>query len=109
MSVKKMLIVDYEVYKHANIDVEALIGYGENCGLDLAEWKEWHNDAEDAYAGSWGSDEEFAAEMLDSSGELDDDSILSRYFDYKAYARDLMYDFFTVDGDGGMSYYFYNN
>jgi len=109
MSDKKMLVVDYAMYQHANIDVAALIGYAENCGLDLDEWEEWISDAEDAYAGSWGSDYEFATEMLNSTGDLDDDSILARYFDYKKFAIDLMYDYFTVDGEGGMSYYFYHN
>ncbi|KKK92426.1 hypothetical protein LCGC14_2703040 [marine sediment metagenome] len=53
----------------------------------------------EAYSGSAENDEEFAEEYAESTGMLYDvpDS-LKRYFDYSAFARDLMMDFNEENG-----------
>lgn len=54
---------------------------------------------EDAYQGCYGTEQEFAVQLLDSLGEVDDDSLASRYFDYDAFTRDLfMTDYTMTDG-----------
>lgn len=48
---------------------------------------------EDAYAGEWGSDEDFAEEYIESTGLLSDvPDALRNYFDLEAFSRDLMMD-----------------
>jgi antirestriction protein len=53
----------------------------------------------DAYFGEFSSDVEFAEYLVQESGLLEGASdTLSRYFDFEAYARDLMFDFWESDG-----------
>jgi len=59
---------------------------------------------EEAYAGQFDSDEDFAVDMLEQCGDLDSmPESLRSYFDYEKYARDLMFDYFEAGG-----YYFRN-
>ena len=45
----------------------------------------------DAYRGSWDSVEDYAAELIEDCGVLDGaDEVIVRYFDYEAFARDLV-------------------
>lgn len=84
-----------------HLDFEVIAAYCSNffypsdCNID---------DIEEAYAGQYEDDEAFAYEMLQSTGDLDSiPENLRFYFDYSAFARDLMMDYFEVDG-----YYFRN-
>lgn len=69
--------------------LEAFISYG----YDI-------KDFEDAYMGEYDNEEEFATELLDSTGELDQiPQSLRYYFNYEMYARDLFINDFTfIDG-----------
>ena len=58
-------------------------------------------DFEDAYQGDWDSEKAFAENLLDDMGELKDDSMLARYFDYDAFARDLFMGDYWRDDDTG--------
>lgn len=83
------------------LDMEVIEAYLDNMGsadgVSIA-------DIEEAYQGQWSSDEDFAEELLDSTGGLSGmDESLKCYFDYSAFARDLMYDYFESNG-----YYFRN-
>ena len=54
---------------------------------------------EDAYCGEWDSDREFAEEYIESTGMLGDaPELVARYFDYKSFASDLMFDHYEQDG-----------
>lgn len=55
---------------------------------------------EEAFMGEYGSEEDFATELLDNTGELDQiPQNLRYYFDYEMYARDLFINDFTyIDG-----------
>lgn len=60
---------------------------------------------DDAYRGCWSSVEEYAAEMVDSWGLLSGvDETVARYFDFDAFARDLVLggDIWTAPADGGV-------
>jgi len=60
----------------------------------------------EAYQGEYASDVDFAAEMLDATGDLDQmPKHLRYYFDYEKYARDLMIDDFVEHNH----HYFYRN
>ena len=52
---------------------------------------------EEAYHGSeWRSEKDFAEDFIDSTGMLDGaDELVSRYFDYDSFARDLFIDDFV--------------
>jgi len=50
------------------------------------DFKEVFERFEDAYSGVWDSEEDFAADLADDIGMVDDET---RYFDYKAFTRDL--------------------
>ena len=55
----------------------------------------------DAYRGWYGSEQEFAEELVDELGILSDaDELLSRYFDYEAFARDLFMSDYYMSENG---------
>lgn len=69
----------------------------------FGEWNE--SDFQDRYRGQYDSWEDFAEQLVDELGYLDEmPEHLRNYFDYEKYARDLKYDFCEEDG-----YYFWNN
>ena len=58
----------------------------------------------ECYIGEFSSDQDMAQDYIDSTGLLNDvPDYLSRYFDLEAYARDMMYDIFEIDGHYFMS------
>lgn len=54
----------------------------------------------DGYCGKWGSEEEFAGDMLDSCYP-DLPEIARDYFDLDKWTRDLFYDYFSIECDEG--------
>lgn len=65
---------------------------------------------EDAFAGEFDSDQDFAYEWADGTGDLDAvPEHLRSYIDMEAYARDLMWDMFKEDAPGSGYYYFRSN
>lgn len=76
------------------LDDEVIDAYMQNHGsCDLSDILE-------AYQGEFGSDEDFAADLLDQTGDLNQiPESLRYYFDYEKFARDLMMgDYFAVNG-----------
>lgn len=86
---------------------EAVAAYVSN-GYDLADFDE-------AYRGCWASVEEYAADELEGWGVLransPEEQFLVRYFDFDAYARDLVLggDIWTAPASGGEVYIFSGN
>lgn len=82
------LMAVYDTYGKDAVDAYVSI-FGE---WDVASFEE-------RYQGEHKSDEDFAQEFIDSTGMLSDvpDSI-ARYFDYQAFARDLMFDYSEENG-----------
>lgn len=75
--------------------------------VDYQGGLEWADDFGDDYQGEWDSEQAYAENLLDDIGELKDDSLASRYFDYEAFTRDLfMSDYHSVRADGGNVYVF---
>lgn len=57
---------------------------------------------EEAYAGEWRDQVEFGAHLIEDLDVLDEDSMVARYFDYEAFARDLFLgDYFSERAEGG--------
>lgn len=82
-----------------NYDEDAVRAYLKCFG----SWDE--RDFQDRYLGQYDSWRDFAEELVDGMGYLDEiPEHLRDYFDYGAYARDLKYDFCEEDG-----YYFWKN
>jgi len=68
------------------------------CGIDV-------DSVEDAYSGSYSSDEDFAYEMADQMGAINESaSWPNNCIDWERAARDLMFDYCSHDG-----HYFSNN
>jgi len=86
-----------EAAERSHLDPEIIAAFCDNMG-------EWGADAvvnaEDCYMGSYDSAADFAAELIESCGDLSSiPEHLSYYFDYDKYGRDLlMGDFFESDG-----------
>lgn len=81
---------------------DAYAGYADNYVLDLENFSEWREDAEDDYAGEYDSDEEFAQEMADDLGvDINTPGWPFSCIDWSQAARELMYDYFSFNG-----YYF---
>lgn len=77
-----------------NHNEEAVNAY---CSL-FGEWDE--DDFQDRYSGEFEDDEDFAYELIESCGDLQGiPDHIARYFDYVAFARDLMCgDYTSEDG-----------
>ena len=68
---------------------EVIGAYFENCGASSL------SDVEEAYQGEYNSDEDFAVQLLDDTGDLMSiPESLRSYFDYEKFSRDLMMDYF---------------
>lgn len=86
----------------------------EEHGIDLVNAffetgiSEDFNEIQNHFFGEYESFGEFAYQLAhDTIPELNENTTLSRYFDYDAYERDLSYDFYEVHGNGS-SFIFYN-
>ena len=76
--------------------------YADNYSLELEDFSEWRLDAEDAYAGEFDSDEEFAQSVADGMGvDINTPEWPHSCIDWAQAARELMYDYFSDD-----DYYF---
>jgi antirestriction protein len=72
---------------------EVIDAYFDNCGVSPL------GDVEDSYLGEFSSDTDFAEDYLDNTGDLAQiPENLRWYFDYEAFARDLMMDCFSSNG-----------
>lgn len=81
-----------------HLDDAVISAYFDNCGVSSLD------DVEEAYWGQFDSDDDFATEFLSSTGDIESiPEHLRYYFDYSAFARDLMFDYFESNG-----YYFRN-
>ena len=61
------------------------------------------SDFEERYCGEWGSFREYAEQLADDIGLLNDvREEIARYFDWDAWARDLMFDYTTEDAPAGV-------
>lgn len=85
-------------------DSDALEAYVEYFGDDFDDADDLIDKFNDSYFGEFDSDEDLAYELVEETGMLSDvPENLRYYFDYEAYARDLMItDFCEVNG-----YYFW--
>ena len=81
---------------------DAVRAYCENVGTEYGL-----ESVEEAWAGEWKSEEDFAWELLEDLGELPKDSLASRYFDLEAFTRDLFIGDYTSErAPDGMVYIF---
>jgi antirestriction protein len=98
--------LDRRIWDYLNLDenereiVEAFLDCFGDCAGDVFQA------AEDAYYGNYGDDIAFAECLLDSTGDLSEiHQHLQYYFDYEAYARDLMINDFRCSNN----FYFSTN
>ena len=98
-----------EVYDKVQ-DGDAFAAWLDYQGYGLSEAKDRKEEFEDAYQGQHDSEEDYAEQLLDDTGELNSiPEHLRYYFDYDAYARDqLISDCFSVKCKTGGIYVFNN-
>jgi antirestriction protein len=78
-----------------HLDIEVIDAYFEHCGTGGVTISM----IEDAYAGEYDTWEDFAYDLLESTGDLDQiPESLRSYFDYASFGRDLSYDYFESNG-----------
>lgn len=83
--------------------------WADNIGVTIEtpeDWEEQRGEYEDAFNGHWDSELDFTYNLVDDAGMLHGASseLVSRYFDYEAFRRDLfMSDYYSIDtGSGGV-------
>lgn len=83
---------------------EAWIAYVGNVGKKYAD----ESGFEEAYVGEYDSEKDYAEELVDALGVLDEaPEICRQYFDYEAYSRDMFCgDYWSADAGGGRVYVF---
>ena len=85
------------------LDIEVAVAFWDHTGLygvDLADVEDMIQTAQDAYCGTFESVEDYATDYIESTGMLKDVAeLIARYFDYEAFARDLVLggDIFAVE------------
>jgi hypothetical protein len=81
-----------------DLDLDIILSYADNTSIDDL------SNIEEAYAGQYNSDEDFAEDMADQLGYINNDvSWPYTCIDWEQAARELMYDYFESNG-----YYFRN-
>lgn len=93
-----------ELYEDGGISVDddEITAVVKDCCGDLARAREL---LVDNYCGTYSSFRDYAEEVADemlSARNIKDTDLLSNYFDYDSYARDLKYDMHTVDVPSGV-------
>ncbi len=83
-----------EMSKENSLEPEVNQAYIDNVGAEYAK----ADDAEEAYSGDFDSDEAFAMDMAEQTGFEEPSGWPYNYIDWGRASRDLMYDYFEVDG-----------
>lgn len=92
-----MSIISEDDYT-SHIDYAAYLAYVELVGEEFATIEQF----EEAYAGEYTSDEDFAQDLAEDIGAIDDSAVWpNTCIDWKRAARELMYDYAEENG-----YYF---
>ena len=80
-------------YALDEIDGDVLRSFVECYGVDYEDPDDYTDNCQSAYMGDFDDDEEFARQLVEDVGLLiGAPEILENYFDYEAFARDLMID-----------------
>jgi len=84
--------------------IEVYAAYAENLSLDPINVESWQDEAEEAYAGEYDSDADFAQTLADDLDAVPANAPWPlSCIDWEYAARELMYDYFETEG-----YYFRN-
>lgn len=93
------------VEEHSHIDADDL----KAIMADFQSVDEAAEALRDSFCGTYDTFREYADEAADESlaaHGIKDDSILSRYFDYEAFARDLAFDMRVIDCPSGVAVFY---
>lgn len=97
MTNKNKLSLAEQFAEENNLDIEINQAYIDNIGEEYAKAE----DVEEAYQGQWDSDEQFAMQLAEDLGFEQPANWPYNCIDWEQASRDIMYDYFEVDG-----YYF---
>lgn len=97
---------DVEIEEVNGIPVDVIKDLMDELGMNPAQAMEF---AENNCLGFFANDREFAQETASNCIEgFDDNEVLARYFDYEAYAKDLLCDYIKITYLGE-NYYFWES
>ncbi len=101
------LVADLYPHKSISLKPEAMVAYCNHMGITAPDLSDLE-DADDAFYGEYKNAAEFASEFADGIGlfshlpqwgrDSRDTHPCELYFNWDAYARDLMYYYFEEDG-----------
>jgi antirestriction protein len=84
---------------NSTLDIEVLSAFADVYGFEEDDVSAWIEKCEEAYSGEHLSDEDFAEELADELGCMNDSSSWPyTCIDWKQAARELMYDYSESDG-----------
>jgi len=92
--VEEELTLAEELAEDSHLDAEVFQAYADNMGEDCTTVEA----VEECYQGEWNSDEEFVQDLLEQIGDIPDNLPHYIHIDWESTARDIMYDYFEVDG-----------
>lgn len=88
----------WELLEMSDSDLDMLVAYTSNVGMN-GSVDEMLEEAQENYQGQYDNDEDFAAELLEDCGYLNDlPSLVECHIDWQGVARDVMMDYFEVNG-----------
>jgi len=97
---KEVLKLAKEFREENNLDIRINIAYIESVGIEYASAE----DVEEVYQGEYESDEDFAMEIAEETGAIQEEATWpNNCIDWEYAAKELMYDYFESNG-----YYFRN-
>jgi len=86
-----------EALEASHLDIEVVQAYCKNTGEPINS--DSIREAEEAYQGTYDSDEDFAQDLAEQIGAINyDTSWPNNCIDWELAARELMYDYFEMDG-----------
>lgn len=88
----------WDLFDMDSSDLDMVIAYTSNVGVN-GSFEDMLSEAQDCYQGQYDSDADFAQETLQDCGYLEDlPSFIECHIDWDGVARDLMMDYFEVNG-----------
>lgn len=85
-----------------SLDLEADVYacFASNYSYEPSEIEDWKEEAEESYQGYYSSDEDFAQNLAEEIGAVNENATWPNdCIDWEHAARELMYDYFEVNGN----------
>ena len=96
-----------EAIEADHIDPDAVTAWADNLGLTIEDWTGHADDFGESYQGEWDSEEDFAQNLAEDIGAVDDSATWPNdCIDWERATRELFYDYWSERAEGGRVYVF---